>query len=201
MHYTALKNNLLCVKQVRGCHPLLSHLSLLDDVVGVTAGEAGTLQKVHDIILTATITDAIKKVITWIHRVISCGYMDGRSTAILTSPSSCLKSTGPSLRQWRAEGRLPLCRSGGRDIYCWSRGESRTAAAELAGYVTELPGCMITVSHAVKNNLWISRVVQTSGLHRQNNKLYVYWRQCCYNQWSVIGVSSLGRQFNINWTT
>lgn len=114
MYYTTLKNKLLFVKQVWGWQPLLSHLSLLDDVVGVTAGKAGALQKVHDIILTATITDIIKQVITWFHRVaISCDYMDSQSTAILTSPSSCLRSTGLSLRQWRGEGRLPLCRSEG----------------------------------------------------------------------------------------
>lgn len=35
---------------------LLSHLSLLYNVVRVTAGEASTLQKIHDIILTARIT-------------------------------------------------------------------------------------------------------------------------------------------------
>lgn len=47
---------LLCYKQVWDWHPLLSHLSLLDNVVRVTAGEAGTLQKVHDVIFTATRT-------------------------------------------------------------------------------------------------------------------------------------------------
>lgn len=87
----------------------------------------------------------------WLLREFSCDYMDSRST-ILTSPSSCPRSTGPSLRQWRGEGRLLLCRSGGRDIYRKSRGESHTAA-ELVCYVTVLPGSMITVSHAVKNNL------------------------------------------------
>lgn len=35
----------------------LAHLSLLDDVVGVTAGEAGALKQVHDIVLTARTTN------------------------------------------------------------------------------------------------------------------------------------------------
>lgn len=121
LHITKNKPNGLNKYEVM--QPLLSHLSLLDNVVGVTAWEAGTLQKVHDIILTATITDSIKQVITWIHRVVtSCDYRgtDSLSTAILTSPSSCLRSTGPSLHRWHDEGRLLLYQSGGWDIYDWS---------------------------------------------------------------------------------
>lgn len=41
-----------------GCFQVgMAHLSLLDDVVGVTAGEAGALQQVHDIVLTARATN------------------------------------------------------------------------------------------------------------------------------------------------
>lgn len=96
-HCTALtmKNKQVCVEQRRGWHQLLSHLSLLDNVVRVTAREAGALQKVHDIIFTATITEAIKEEITQIYKVvISCD-----CTVTLTSPSSCLRSTGPFLHR------------------------------------------------------------------------------------------------------
>lgn len=61
-----------------------------------------------------------------------------------------------------------------------------THVAELAGYVTVLPGCMITVSHPVKNKIWIASAVETSGFHHQNNEHSVYWRQSDYNQWSAV---------------
>lgn len=61
-----------------------------------------------------------------------------------------------------------------------------THVAELAGYVTVLPGCMITVSHPVKNKIWIGSAVETSGFHHQNNEHSVYWRQSDYNQWSAV---------------
>lgn len=56
--------------QLYGAQCFFSHLSLLNNVVGVTTGESGTLQKVHDIILTAMITSAIERVITLICREI-----------------------------------------------------------------------------------------------------------------------------------
>ena len=143
------------VLNVWGWHLLRSHLSLLDNVVGVTAREAGTLQEVHDIILTATITDAIKEVITLIHRaVISFDYMDSWPTAILTSPSSCLRSTGPSLHQWHGEGRLPLCRSRGKEIYCWSRGESRTQQQQVMSHYYMAAWLQFYIQ--VKAILWLS---------------------------------------------
>lgn len=134
-----------------GYHPLLSHLSLLDDVVGVTAWEACTLQKVHDIILTATMTDASKQMITWYHwGVIFSDYsrMDSASTTILTSPSSCLRSTDPSWHQWLGEGRLPLCRSGGRYLSMIKK------------------SCKIIFSQSAIR-VWISRLVQTQHLDHQ----------------------------------
>lgn len=92
---------------------LLSHLSLLYNVVRVTAGEASTLQKIHDIILTARITDVNKKVIAQTHKHIfsyDCRDKVNHQTT-LTSPSSYLKSTGPSWHQWLCEERLLLYQS------------------------------------------------------------------------------------------
>lgn len=59
--------------QLYGVQCFFSHLSLLNNVVGVTTGESGTLQKVHDIILTAMITNTIGRVIALIRReIIPC---------------------------------------------------------------------------------------------------------------------------------
>lgn len=134
MHFIALKNKSLKYCVLHNCEVwrwLFSHLSLLDNVVGVTAREASTLQEVHDIIFAVTIIDTSKPVMTWMHTlVISCDYRSIGSalTAILTSPSSYLRSTGPSWRRWHAVGRLPLCQSERGDICHWSWGVAPNAA-------------------------------------------------------------------------
>lgn len=56
--------------QLYGVQCFFSYLSLLNNVVGVTTGESGTLQKVHDIILTAMITNTTERVIISIRREI-----------------------------------------------------------------------------------------------------------------------------------
>lgn len=137
--------------QLYGVQCFFSYLSLLNNVVGVTTGESGALQKVHDIILTAMITNTTERVIISIRReIILC---DTRTV----SPDDTYVTIFLSKKYWSFFAPMTR-RSETSSLSIWNENNLLLIGRRISGHSRICWTCIVRLQNSQKMK-WSKRLI------------------------------------------